>query len=68
LANGVVEGENYRILSLDKIYNSKTGEESKLLRLKSTTGCIHKDYTNGNEIENSEKLGRGEFWMPYQNW
>ncbi len=70
MPNGVVAGENYRVLSVDKIYHNKTGEETKLLRLKSTTG-VHR-HTNGvgDVLENNgaSKLGRGEFWMPYQNW
>ena len=70
LPNGVVVGENYRILSVDSAYNNKTNDESKIVRLKSTTG-IHRTppASNGDILDmNNAKLSRGEFWMPFRSW
>ena len=69
LPNGVVVGENYRILSVDSAYNNKTNDDSKIVRLKSTTG-IHKtpSSNNGDILDMSNaKLSRGEFWMPFRD-
>ena len=52
---------------MDSAYNNKTNDESKIVRLRSTTG-IHR--TPPSEIldMNNAKLSRGEFWMPFRSW
>ena len=72
MPNGVVLGENYRILSVDAAYNNKTNDESKIVRLRSTTG-IHRApaaaAANGDILDvNNVKLSKGEFFMPFKSW
>ena len=57
---------------MDSAYNNKTNDESKIVRLKSTTG-VHRTppphASNGDILDmNNAKLSRGEFWMPYRSW
>ena len=69
LPNGVVLGENYRILSVDAAYNNKTNDESKIVRLRSTTGIHRAPASNGDILDVSNvKLSKGEFFMPFKSW
>ena len=56
---------------MDSAYNNKTNDESKIVRLRSTTG-IHRTpphASNGDILDmNNAKPSKGEFWMPFRSW
>ena len=52
---------------MDSAYNNKTNDESKIVRLRSTTG-IHRTPPSEIVDMNNAKLSRGEFWMPFRSW